>query len=188
MFRLRNWSLKDGVLSGNIFGDTIRPDGFYVSNIFVRSNDDSVGETVFTDAKGVKYLCEYRYLSPFDESIYAVRGGICRNEWLKGVSKDIPYEDGVLYLNMTSVHCVNYAFLGGTPVSVDQSGVYMSSVNLVTIEQILDWKVCGETVRSLALDKVVISNGGANFVIIKDGTDISVDDIVILTREVLYGA
>lgn len=76
----------------------------------------------------------------------------------------------------------------GTPVSVDQSGVYMSSVNLVTIEQILDWKVCGETVRSLALDKVVISNGGANFVIIKDGTDISVDDIVILTREVLYGA
>jgi len=28
MLRLRNWSLKDGVLSGNIFGDTIRPDGF----------------------------------------------------------------------------------------------------------------------------------------------------------------
>lgn len=48
--------------------------------------------------------------------------------------------------------------------------------------------MCGETVRSLALDKVVISNDGANFVIIKDGTNISVDDIVILTREVLYGA
>ena len=57
------------------------------------------------------------------------------------VKRDIqgyPLQDGVLYLNMTSVHCVNYAFLGDTPVSVDQSGVYMSSVNMVTIEQILE--------------------------------------------------